>query len=52
MLNKIVLGAVSPISSDQLMLVVRVGILAVLLVSSLLLTGTASAEPIPGLCGG
>jgi hypothetical protein len=52
MLNKKVLRAMSPISLDKLMLVLRIGVLSALLLSSLLLTGAASAEPIPGLCGG
>ena len=52
MLNNKVLRAMSPISLDKSMLVLRIGFLSALLLSSLLLTGVASAEPIPGLCGG
>ncbi len=52
MLNKKVLRAMSPISLDKLMLVLRIGVISALLLSSLLLTGAAFAEPIPGLCGG
>lgn len=52
MLNKKVLRAMSPISLDKLMLVLRIGVISALLLSSLLLAGAASAEPIPGLCGG
>jgi hypothetical protein len=52
MLNKKVLRAMSPISLDKLMLVLRIGVISALLLSSLLLTGAAFAEPIRGLCGG
>jgi hypothetical protein len=52
MLNQILLRAVPQISTDQIMTALRIGLLTATLVSMLLLTGTASAEPIPGLVGG
>ncbi len=52
MMSKMLLSAVPPISSDRWMMILRIGLLTALLLSSLLLTGTASAQPIPGLCGG
>ena len=52
MLNRIMLRAMPQVSTDHFMILVRIGILTAILVSTLLLTGTVSAQPIPGLVGG
>ena len=52
MLNKIMFRVLPVIANDQMKTVVRLGLLTAVLLATFLMTGTVSAEPIPGLVGG